>query len=513
MLRSFNKHIKTDMIRRYLYILMTLLLLQGCNKPVADFQEKDEAIMIYPDYTNLTIPPNIAPLNFFIEEEGEEYSAEISSQNGERILIRSNKPEIDIPLNKWRKLLSENKGEELTLSIYVRKQGQWYRYRTISNIIAPESIHPYLAYRLINSQYAYTSNMKFSQRHLESFDETLIFENRSTNTGCFNCHSFSNYDPDKMSMHYRQSYGGTIIKDGDKIVKLNTKTQHTQSSFGYVSSSPNGDLIAYSVNSFNEYYTNSTTNLNEVTDQSSDIVVYNRKTNVVTTSPKISTANRENFPSWGPEGRFLYYLSADQAFEDFDSRFFSYYSLVRIEYNQEENSWGETDTIYNARKEGRSLTFPRVSPDGKHILFCLIDYGYFSINHEESDLYLMDLETREYRKLSINSEYNDSYHAWSQDGRWVVFSSKRHHRLYSAPHFVYFDEDMHFHKPFILPQKDPHFYETYLVNYNIPEFINGKVNLNPRQIRDILYQEGEDVIFDEEVDVDSLYFHQKDVQK
>ena len=108
----------------------------------------------------------------------------------------------------------------------------------------------------------------------------------------------------------------------------------------------------------------------------------------------------------------------------------------------------------------------------------------------------MDLETREYEKLDINSEVNDSYHAWSEDGRWVVFSSKRYNELYSAPHFVYFDEEGNFHKPFILPQKDPLFYDTYLWNYNIPEFINGKVDLRPIQIRNILYKEGKDVVFD-----------------
>ena len=64
-------------------------------------------------------------------------------------------------------------------------------------------------------------------------------------------------------------------------------------------------------------------------------------------------------------------------------------------------------------------------------------------------------------------------------------------------------------KPFILPQKDPLFYDTYLWNYNIPEFINGKVDLKPNQIRNILYKDGKDVVFDEEVDVDALIYTQR----
>jgi Tol biopolymer transport system component len=225
---------------------------------------------------------------------------------------------------------------------------------------------------------------------------------------------------------------------------------------------------------------------------------------MVTTSPKISTHNRENFPSWSPDGKWLYYVSAGRAGQDFHSRYYGMYSLVRITYDEESNSWGDPDTVFNATREGKSITFPRVSPDGRFLLFTLIDYGYFSINHRESDLYLMDLNTREYKPLAINSPFNDSYHAWSSNGKWIVFSSKRYNNLYSSPHFAYFDAKGNFHKPFILPQKDPLFYETYLDNFNIPEFVKGKIDLNPIQIRDLLYGEATQVKFDETVDVDAL---------
>ena len=121
----------------------------------------------------------------------------------------------------------------------------------------------------------------------------------------------------------------------------------------------------------------------------------------------------------------------------------------------------------------------------------------------------MDLETREYWPLEINSAENDSYHSWSQDGRWIVFSSKRYNGMYSAPHFSYFDESGKFHKPFILPQKDPLFYESFLLNYNIPELLNSKIDLNPIALRNILYEEGVDVQFDPEVDVEALYYYRE----
>lgn len=467
-------------------------------------RHEEKPIEIFPDYKDIVIPLNIAPLNFYLKEEAEEYHVKISSNVGQAIVIKQKSPDILIPVKKWNALLNKNVGDELRINIALKKSGEWIQYPEITNSIAADSLNPYLVYRLINTQYAYSGKMSLAQRNLGNFEETTIWENTSTQEGCFNCHSFSNYNPDKLSIHFRQYQSGTLIKDGDSIKKLNTKTEYTMSPFGYVAHNPDGELIAYSVNKFNEYFTNSTQNLNEVTDQASDLVVYNVKTNVVTTSPKISTQNRENFPTWSPDGKWLYYISAGRAGSDFDSRFFSMYSLCRISYDKISNTWGEVDTIFDAYKEGRSLTFPRISPDGKYLLFCLINYGYFSINHHESDLYLMDLATREYRKLEINSPENDSYHSWSQNGRWIVFSSKRFNNLFTAPYFSYFDKDGKFHKPFMLPQKDPHFYDTFMLNFNIPEFVNGKVNLDPIKIREVLYGNGVDVQFDSTVDVDAL---------
>lgn len=484
--------------------VLLLTITSACNERIGNVKKEDTKVQIFPDYDGIVIPFNIAPLNFYIKEKAEKYHVEISSIEGKPIVIQQTTPEISIPVNKWKKLLNKNKGNKLNINVFLKKSQQWYQYQAFTDSIASDSLNPYLVYRLINTQYAYSKDMRLAQRNLENFDEYTIWENTSTKDGCFNCHSFSNYNPEKMSLHLRQYYSGTIILDGKTLKKLNTKTPYTMSAFGYAASNPDGELMAYSVNIFNEYFTNSTQNLNEVTDQASDLVVYNIKTNTVTTSPKISTKNRENFPSWSPDGKWLYYVSAGEAFDDFDSRFYSMYSLCKISYDKVSNTWGEVDTVFNALQEGKSITFPRISPDGKYLLFCLINYGYFSINHRESDLYLMDLSTGEYAKLDINSEMNDSYHSWSKNGRWIVFSSKRFNDLYTAPYFSYFDNNGKFHKPFLLPQKDPHFYDAYLLNFNIPEFVDGKVDLDPLKIRNVLYDKGIDVIFDSTVNTDAL---------
>lgn len=475
----------------------------GCTNKMKDYSDEERSASISPDYTGIVIPPNIAPLNFYINENGSEFHVDIYSEKGNKIHMHQTSPEVNIPLDKWSEILGKNSGENLYIDIYVKKN-DWIKYTTIVNHIAEEEIESYLVYRIINTQYMYSRNMELRQRDLESFEESLIFENSATKFGCFNCHSFSRNNPKKMSLHFRQEKAGTLLLNGENLEKLNTTTPFTMSAFGYPAWNPNGELIAYSVNIFNEYFLNDKKNSYEVTDQASDLVVYNVKTNTVTTSPKISTKSRENFPTWSSDGKWLYYLSAPETQGDFQTRFYAKYSLLRISYDQQTNSWGDVDTVLSAYETGKSITFPRISPDGNYLMFCLIDQGYFSINHGESDIFLLDLTTHKYHKLNINSGSNESYHGWSQNGRWFVFSSKRLNKLYSQPWFSYFDKEGKAHKPFILPQKDPRFYESYLYNYNIPELVNGKVELSPGKIRKLLNKESLQVQFDQTVDLDAL---------
>jgi hypothetical protein len=122
----------------------------------------------------------------------------------------------------------------------------------------------------------------------------------------------------------------------------------------------------------------------------------------------------------------------------------------------------------------------RVSPCGKYVVFCMSDYGTFPVWHREADLYILNLETNEIRNLSeINSNQSDTYHSWSSNGRWIVFSSRRMDGTFTHPYISYFDTEGNFHKPFLLPQKDPLYYNFSMKSFNIPEFITGKVEISP----------------------------------
>ncbi|NJK85907.1 MAG: hypothetical protein HC906_08010 [Bacteroidales bacterium] len=308
-----------------------------------------------------------------------------------------------------------------------------------------------------------------------------------------------------MSIHFRHHYSGTIIYDNGTFSKINTKTKVTMAPASYTAWHPDGNLIAYTVCKLNVTFSSDKNKVVEVWDKNSDLIVYNVKTNTVTTSPKISTHDRENLPFWSPDGKWLYFISAPEVNDSLSNIVYERYNLLRIGFDPEKLAWGNVDTLLTSKQTGKSITFPAVSPDGRYVTFCMIDHSYFSIFDRNSDLYLLDLETRKVEKADvINSNSTDSYHTWSKNGRWMVFSSKRIDDICTRPYFTYFDVHGKFHKPFVLPQKDPSFYLEDARYINLPTLVNGKVPIKNNEMRDFITQKEHAVVFDQNVDIDAL---------
>ena len=123
-----------------------------------------------------------------------------------------------------------------------------------------------------------------------------------------------------------------------------------------------------------------------------------------------------------------------------------------------------------------------MSPDGRFLLFCLSKYGHFPVYQPSSDLYVMDLNTRQYSRLDINSDQSDSWHSWSSNSRWIVFSSKRRDGLFARPYISHVDEQGTFHKPLLLPQQDPAFYDSFIKTFNLPELIREPIRIKPSEL-------------------------------
>lgn len=485
--------------------LFVFLIFCSCSKLIPqDAIFQNAAISISPDYRDLTIPYNIAPLNFIINEVAESYLTVLYSTKGEKIIVEGKKVEFN--LNSWQSLLKENKKDTLYIEIYLKKNNQWLKYPLLKNYIASEKIDSYISYRLIEPSYVTYEVITINQRNLTNFEEEIIYDNSTLSNKdkgqCINCHAYQNYNKTgNMQFHVRQYLGGTIIVAGNKTRKVNLKTDHTISSGVYPAWHPSKNLIAYSVNNTQQNFHTRNPQKIEVIDSKSGLILYDIEKNEI--KEIVNNPNElETFPSWSTDGKFLYYVSAkypEKIANDTDNISLQYqdfhYNIYRKAFNSQTHEFTYTDTIFEASNYNKSATFPRESPDGRYLLFTLGDYGNFHIWHKSSDLYLLDLITKTLRPMiELNSPDVESYHSWSSNGRWIIFSSRRDDGSYTRPYIAYFKNGKA-SKPFILPQKDPTFYAEFFKSYNIPEFIVEPVTISRQDLMTAIKEEPQKAIY------------------
>lgn len=472
-------------------------LMVACNEEIKIVGNLNEESPLVEEYADVKLPPNIASLNFFVDApdgqealllSNEEISLQTRCKNGAMI------PE----LSDWKELLAAAKGKKIQAEHCVLTAEGWKAYQRFEMEVMTEEIDPYLAYRLIPPGYEMWNEMGIYQRNLENFEETAILSNLQTDRNCMNCHSFCMQDPTQMQLHLRANHAGTLLVQGETIRKLETKTPQTMSALVYPYWHPSGKYIAYSVNNTKQMFHTHHQNRIEVMDLDSDVAVYDvEKNEIVTAAPIFAKGVFETFPSFSADGKTLYYCAAREQKMPHDIPKLRYH-LCAISFDEKTRTFGNVvDTLYQAEKMDKSVSFPRVSPDGRFLMFTLADYATFPIWHQEADLWMMDLQTKETVCLqAINSESVESYHSWSSNSRWVVFSSRRIDGLYTRPYIAYVAADGTVAKPFLLPQAEGDFYKKSLNSFNIPELIKGKVDVNHgKLVRTAVGEEKQQVVF------------------
>ncbi len=480
------------MMKRNIILIVCLCILSACRPQISgNFGSQPD---IFPDYRDVTVPVNIAPMNFeMLSDEGLRWRVVIRGVS-DSLIIRSDDGLISFRMGQWRRLLQENAGRQLSVEVLEKREDGWYAYLPFIVHISEDEIDPYIAYRLIPPGYSLWREMSIRQRNLETFREKTIYSNTQGKGNCVNCHSFCDRDPDRLLFHMRAELAGTYIFRDGMQEKLDTKTEQTISALVYPYWHPSGKFVTFSVNRTNQLLHTTDPNRIEVFDEASDVVVYDIDNHQIVTSDLLSSESSfETFPTFSPDGRSLYFCSS-KAVEPMPERYKDVrYSLCRIAFDPETCSFGsKVDTLYNAETLRGSVSFPRISPDGRHMVFTLSGYGNFSIWHKDSDLYVADLQAGTVKPMTaLNSDDVESYHSWSSDSRWMVFSSRRDDGHYTKPYISYVDAEGNARKPFLLPQKDPKkYYGMLMFSYNIPEFVGDRIDLDGREIVKLAKTEG-----------------------
>ena len=480
-------------------VISTLLYARRDNKAtITQYNTINHPAKIRPDYSDTVIPPNIAPLNFIIQQDGSHYFVKIYSETGNPIEIFSKTPKIVIPQKAWHNLLELNRGRQLSLDIFVKSKAkipvsetndkQWSRFKTLNIEIANEDIDNYLVYRRIRPGHRLWRNMGIYQRNLSSFDEILILNNDYFQHGCLNCHTFCQNQPDKMLIGIRSAvYGSSalLIENGE-VKKIGTK-------FGYSTWHPSGRIASFSVNDVRLLLHSATSEVRDVMDFDSLVANYLTDLKTVKTASDLAKSDRlETYPTWSPDGRYLYFCSAPITWTDRTVVPEDYnqikYDLVRAGYDIDQDQWDPLETVLAAEDTGQSIMLPRISPDGRWLVFCMCNYGCFPVYQASSDLYIIDLKDAEqtgrfeYRKLDVNSDKSESWHSFSSNSRWIAFSSKRDYGIFTRSYIAHLNEDGIASKPVLLPQKDPSYYDSCLWTYSVPELITKPVRITREEL-------------------------------
>ena len=265
---------------------------------------------------------------------------------------------------------------------------------------------------------------------------------------------------------------------------LNTRTDSTKAAGSYAYWHPSGRYCAYAVNSVHQNFHVGTEKRIEAYHRFSDLILLDTQTNQLILSPLLQTEDQEIFPAFSPDGKYLYYSTSKPCnlpaeYEKVKC------SICRIAFDGKTGTFGnEVDTLVNTLATGKSYTLVRPSYDGRWLMFCVSDHSNFPVFQNDADLWLMDLKTGEMRELKeVNSRKTESFHNWSSNSGWFVFSSKRENGEYAQLYLASIDDKGRVTKPFLLPQRNPKkYYGELFDSYNVPDFTKSPVSLDVHEV-------------------------------
>ena len=458
------------------------IALAACTPSPKDVKPATEDLTIYPDYKDILIPCNIAPLNFMIRGDYDAVSVRLG--NEQKIEKRGRKVLIDP--EEWQKLTGNTREERVIyISVTARssKDGGWYEFPSFTWTISPDSIDTFITYRLIEPGYEVWDKVEIEERCIENFTTRTLADGKRLGNRCMNCHTHGGDKGQYSFFHLRGQGGGTILNRDRRLRKVTLRNEEMTGGAVYGDFHPSGRFAVFSTNVIIPSFHSEGIRRFEVFDTSSDLCLADFDSSAMRLSPLVSNtaSTLETFPCFSADGRWIYFCSAPNPCGDTipspydlkDHVSDIHYSLYRIAFDDAEGTFGdEIETVYDAEAKGGSVNLPKCSPDGRWLMFSLSANGTFPIWHSETRLCLTDANGNSY-----TTEENGTYHSWSHNSRWIAFASKRYDGQYGRVYFAHINtaadgKSPVMSKPLVMPQADPEMDDLNLRSFNIPDLSN-----------------------------------------
>lgn len=428
---------------------------------------------VFPDYVDVTVPCNIAPLNFGVKD-AHHLQAVLTNGQGQTMQVQG-VDHVEMNHEEWLQLMGPNGDIRVEVSAWSEQHPDGVRYAPFTIHVAGDEVDPYIVYRLLPPGYEGWNKMGIYQRNLTNFDVTTLMDNADERETCMNCHAFNHHSAGQMAMHVRGPHGTTVIRHGGKEEHIDLREMADGRHGSLAAWHPSARYIAFSCNDTKQMFYGRSYDKIEVFDLKSDLYIYDVEQQRAILDERFTQADQwETFPAFSPDGKWIYFSVAKPVHMPQEYKQL-HYSLVRAPFDEKSGQIGAVDTLYNANKGGGTALMPRISPDGRYLLYTVAESGAFNLYHRESDFMMLDLQQGDTLDCSpINSPEAESYHAWSSNGRWMIYSSKQVDGRYTRLFLSHWD-GKRWGKPFLLPQQNPQHNTLLMMAYNVAEFVSDSV--------------------------------------